>query len=149
MDTNITTQTLASLRELGYDVTVHIAVNVKSDGTKTTQKTLMYEKASTREKFNWDLLDLQRSVPEAISYEEIGRLLVKRQKSPCQLRMKMQPSKLVIRIAIELDPSMNALDLVSQSMGTVDRRRRGFWRKDVATARAFVRFAAEVVEIWR
>ena len=133
-------------------MTIHIAVNVKSDGTKTTQKTLMmYEKTSTREKFNWDLLDLQRSVPEAISYEEIGRLLAKRQKSPMSItneNAKARPSKLVIRIAIELDPSMNALDLVSQSMGKVDRRRRGNRRKIVETIRAFVRFVVEVVEIW-
>ena len=105
---------MIALRYLGFDVTVKTAVTSRSDGREEIRKTLIYEKQTSRENFQADLLELRKNVPEVISYEEIGRLLVKNHQSHLALEDGTPPEKVMLRIEIQLDPTDNAFDLVNQ-----------------------------------
>ena len=121
----ITINTLTTLKELGFNVTVISAAYLRNDGTQETIKKLIYEKESTHRSFISDLTSVQENVPELISKEEVTRMKDKRRLNPISFtdeNAASEPTSVILRIEVDLDPS---LDLAFAFLSPSSRHRRG------------------------
>ena len=119
----ITENTLNSLRDLGFDVTVVMAVKLTAAGKKEHIKKLVYEKEILDDFFVEHLMTLRGEVPEVISEAEVRRIIQRRDENLNSLADGAdRPKRVILKLEVQVHPSQ---DLSFVFRKTEERRKRG------------------------